>query len=115
MRFESGAGTGLATWTSTRVPEVGARYSVEFDIDGVIDRHCAREGTGGACRIGHTDSETKLEGLLESVDSDGTGYFRLAPDSLTMLDTSDGWDRPGAWLEITLSVDRLMMTPVGGA
>lgn len=73
----------------------GQTLSVELHID-----HVASDADTVVANEAHSlvrGDETEFCGLLESVDDDGVGYLRLAPDCLVLLET-DGFLEAGAWV-----------------
>jgi hypothetical protein len=113
VKFASAAGVAWARWMGERPPQVGRDYSVELDVDGPVAAYAPEEVAAREFAIDFVNEKTTLCGLLEVVQEEGMGFFRLGPDCLVLIDTDAEWGRAGLWLRLTLAPDELEMTPIG--
>lgn len=116
VRFRTNIGDGEATWSSRRVlPVEGANYTVELDVDGVIELgRTATVTDAGRYSLSRQGDQIFMAGLVEDVDSDGIVYFRLALDCLFMVQSCPGHATRGDWLKLTIPWNSLRVTPLGG-
>jgi hypothetical protein len=81
----------------------GRSPSMELTVDDVIllgvngwpsDDHTYR------MQGGRDGTPLVLNGLVDAIDDDGMAYFRLGPDSLTMIDADSSEVMSGTWLRL---------------
>ena len=113
VKFVSAAGTAWARWMGEREPQVGCDYSVELDVEGPVADYAPEEVAARAFAIDFVNEKTRLCGVLECVQDEGMGFFRLGTDCLVLIDTDSVWGRAGLWLRLTLAPGELEMTPIG--
>jgi hypothetical protein len=113
VKFVSPAGTAWARWMGERAPQVGREYSVELDVEGPVADYAPEEIAARAFAIDFVNEKTTLCGLLECVQEEGMGFFRLDPGCLVLIDTDSVWGRAGLWLRLTLAPHELEMSPIG--
>lgn len=116
VRFKCDVGEAYGRWGAKTPPHTGDTFTVEIDTEAMLDHSCAQEGQESRYGFSYSESTSKIEGLLESVDPDGVGYIRVAQDALLMIEiTPDFWDRAGRWVILTLPHEHLILTPMGRA
>jgi len=99
---ESPVGQLAGVWRENRHrPQVGQAIDVEFTIDWVVRAEDAIVESGAGASLRWDSVINRIVGCIEAVDPDGMGFLRLAPDSLSMIDT-DGLVVAGAWVQLSV-------------
>lgn len=104
VRFSHPAGEAMGIWKHrTETPELELEYAAEFTIDQLMDPG------GNATKVEPTTPSISQEGEMvylvgeiEEVEPDGMAHFRLAEDSLTMIESIPGTVKPGDWIRLAL-------------
>jgi hypothetical protein len=103
LRLETGLGEIVGLWCETSAaPAVGKFVSVELDIEYVASSNDLILTDIALVKV--VGYENQICGNMESVDEDGMGYLRLAPDSLSLLET-DGTVSSGDWVRFSVQHD----------
>ena len=103
-----------ATLDDGAVVTLGRTLQVEFTIDHVVtgdDITWTAQAVGEA-RI---DADgTVITARVESIDGDGVGALRLAPDGLVLIET-DGHVEPDMWVTIHIAPQLITVFAIGEA
>lgn len=115
VTFDALKGSATGIWKGRTAPERGRTYDIEFTIESpiVLGSNAERADEYQASVIAG-DGYASLTGIVEGIDDDRIGYFRLAIDCLVLLDFADVSIAPGDWLTATIPVDELEIFPIGG-
>lgn len=113
VTFSTAIGVGRARWRSSTAPELGSHRSIELDVDGAVGDFNAERNDAMVYSLTLVEGGTRLCGLLESVDADGMGYFRLGEDCVLMIETSSTCHAPGTWLRLIVPSTDLVVTGQG--
>lgn len=95
-------------------PDVRGSFSVEFDIEGPIARYAPIDNRRKTHKVNSLVEINQLSGVLEAVDGDGLGYFRIGYGCLIMILTSPGWAEVQQWVTINVPFAELGISPIGG-
>lgn len=79
----------------------GDEASVEFDVQGVLTMNNTAFATSSQTySVLNVDGGIHMCGIVDGVDADGMVYFRLGPDSLTMIESLPGTFVENQWLRV---------------
>jgi hypothetical protein len=85
LQFKCAVGSACGIWKGESSPEVGETYSVEIEIDRIIDDSFFVISGKHKLEIAGDENEVSLVGIIEFIDSDGMLFIRLDGDCLFML------------------------------
>lgn len=112
--FSSIAGQGVAMWKGKDLPVVNNIYSVEVEINKMLEELNFKEYDLLAKKI-FFDANDKvvLSIQVEDVDDDGVCYFRLSSDCLVIVDSKKRKNIKGKFLNISLFPEDIELYPIG--
>jgi hypothetical protein len=115
VTFSTAIGTASGIWAVPRFePIVGHVYDVEFTIDvPLIENETLFSSIDRRASIHQEGAQVFLNGEIELVDEGGVAHFRLAPESLTILDDADVELAEGRWVRLVCPVAWLLLYPFG--
>jgi hypothetical protein len=90
-------------------PAVGNEYDIELTIDDRVEMNReAFPARVAQAAIRSVERRVHLTGSVDGADEDGVFYFRLAADSLTMIEGAPGSFHAGQWISLELEDARVM-------
>lgn len=99
-------------WRSVaRPPEVGAEFLIELDIAPRLEELLKSVPGTKSFRAVEEARGIALTGLVDAVHEDGVFFFRLGPDSLTMIESEPGSVVLGEWISLVVPVSELSLFP----
>jgi hypothetical protein len=92
VRFSSCVGTGIAIWANEKAPpEVNRCYYSELDFEQPIQLGTNAEIMDrGVFSIADFQGNNLISGVMEGIDNEGMGYFRLSSDCLVITEIEGG-------------------------
>jgi hypothetical protein len=109
--FSSAVGAASGTWANEHFePIIGREYDVEFTINEPwVFGDTLFFSKDRQASVRQDNAQVVLTGEVESVDENGVISFRLAPDSLTMLDPANVAMPTGSWIRLQFDARLLLV------
>lgn len=101
VRISCDAGELAVRATEVGDLAAGDEASIEFDVQAVLEmNHNAFATLSQTYSLQNIEGDVQMCGVVDGVDADGMVYFRLGPDSLTMIEALPGAFAENQWLQV---------------